>query len=115
MGADGSGAEMNGAAAAMTGMEIDNPDKPQEDVDKADKERQKTLFVIAFIGSVDDLTLFVPMLVGKGFDIVQLMLGSFVACWAIVLMCIFMGRCKPIADFLSSIPLSLIVIIFSIS
>lgn len=27
----------------------------------------QTLFVIAFIGSLDDLTLFVPMLVGKGF------------------------------------------------
>ena len=26
----------------------------------------QTLFVIAFIGSLDDLTLFVPMLVGKG-------------------------------------------------
>ena len=35
----------------------------------------QTLFVIAFIGSLDDLTLFVPMLVGKG------LLGS--ARWAV--------------------------------
>merc|ERR1719409_1545551 len=94
-------------------VEIDNPDKPQEDLDKADKERSQTLFVIAFIGSVDDLTLFVPMLVGKGFDIVQLMLGAFLATSVIITFCICIGLCKPIADCLSKIPLAAIVIVFA--
>lgn len=98
----------------VPGVEVDNPDKPQEEVDKADKERQQTLFVIAFIGSVDDLTLFVPMLVGKGFDIVQLMLGSFLAVCVILSFCIFIGLCKPIADCLSKIPLAAIVICFAV-
>lgn len=95
------------------GMEIDNPNKAQEEIDKADKDRQQTLFVIAFIGSVDDLTLFVPMLVGKGFDIVQLMLGAFMATSLIITFCICIGLCKPIADCLSKIPLAAIVICFA--
>mmetsp|Transcript_75895 Transcript_75895/g.175993 ORF Transcript_75895/g.175993 Transcript_75895/m.175993 type:complete len:252 (+) Transcript_75895:93-848(+) len=75
--------------------------------------RQQTLFFIAFVGSVDDLTLFVPMLVGKGFDIFQLALGAFVASSAIVLLCIFIGLCKPIADFLSRVPLFAVVMLFA--
>jgi len=98
----------------VPGMEIDDPEKAQEEIDKADKERQQTLFVIAFIGSVDDLTLFVPMLVGKGFDIVQLMLGAALATALIITFCICIGMCKPVADCLSKIPLAAIVICFAV-
>lgn len=80
---------------------------------KGELERTRTLFVIAFIGSVDDLTLFVPMLVGKGFDPVQLMAGAFLAASTIVCFCVFIGLCKPIADCLSKIPLAAIVICFA--
>mmetsp|Transcript_65713 Transcript_65713/g.182940 ORF Transcript_65713/g.182940 Transcript_65713/m.182940 type:complete len:258 (+) Transcript_65713:201-974(+) len=85
------------------------------DEDRKAHARQQTLFVIAFIGSIDDLTLFVPMLVGKAFDVVQLTFGAFIAASGIVLVCIFIGLCKPIANFLSNIPLALIVIIFAFS
>lgn len=98
----------------MMSVEIDNPQKEEAELSKAEKERQQTLFVIAFIGSVDDLTLFVPMLVGKGFDLVQLMTGAFTAAAIIVMLCLFIGQCKPIADCLSSVPLAAIVIIFAI-
>lgn len=82
---------------------------------KAETKGQQTLFVIAFIGSVDDLTLFVPMLVGKGFSWLQLMSGAFLAASTIVMICLFIGLCKPLANFLSSIPLALIVAVFSAS
>lgn len=88
-------------------------DKALLEQEKKDLERQQTLFVIAFIGSVDDLTLFVPMLVGKAFELTQLMLGAFIAASTIVLVCIFIGLCKPIADCLSNIPLALIVGVFA--
>mmetsp|Transcript_117681 Transcript_117681/g.214001 ORF Transcript_117681/g.214001 Transcript_117681/m.214001 type:complete len:293 (-) Transcript_117681:152-1030(-) len=101
------------ARDASTNVEIDNPEKTEADVDSADRSRQCTLFVIAFIGSVDDLTLFVPMLVGKSFDLFQLMGGAFLAASTIVTICIFIGLCKPIADCLSKVPLALIVIIFA--
>lgn len=80
---------------------------------KKDAEENQTLFVIAFIGSIDDLTLFVPMLVGKSFDLAQLMLGAFIASSAIVSMCLFLSLCKPISDCLSKIPLALIVVVFA--
>jgi len=79
-----------------------------------DRKRQQTLFMIAFIGSVDDLTLFVPMLVGKSFNWFELMSGAFVAGGTIVLLCVFIGLCKPIADCLAKIPLALIVGVFAI-
>jgi len=86
----------------------------QESFMRKEKARQRTLFVIAFIGSVDDLTLFVPMLVGKSFDLPQLMLGAFSAAMTIVTICVFIGLCKPVADLISKIPLALIVIIFAV-
>merc|ERR1712150_247994 len=75
--------------------------------------RTQALFVIAFLGSVDDLTLFVPMLAGKGFDLAELMAGGFIAASVIVLVCVFVGLCKPVADFLSSVPLVAIVVTFA--
>jgi len=83
------------------------------DNEKGEKDRTQTLFVIAFLGSVDDLTLFVPMLVGKGFDMVQLVIGGFVAASIIVVLCVFIGKCKPVADCLSAIPLAAIVVTFA--
>lgn len=109
----GEAVEEESAALQVPAMEIDSPDKPEEEVDQADKDRQQTLFVIAFIGSVDDLTLFVPLLVGKGFDIAQLMIGAFLAVSVIVSICLFIGQCKPIADCLAKIPLCAIVIVFA--
>uniref|UniRef100_A0A7S4PVE4 GDT1 family protein n=1 Tax=Alexandrium monilatum TaxID=311494 RepID=A0A7S4PVE4_9DINO len=93
------------------------PDKDsignKEQVSKGASKRREALYCIAFIGSIDDLTLFVPMLVGKGFDVVQLALGAFTAASSIVMLCIFIGLCKPIADFLSRVPLFLIVMGFA--
>lgn len=85
-----------------------------EDPSAKEKERQKTLLVIAYIGSVDDLTLFVPMLVGKGFDLVQLVCGAVAAASFIVSICLFIGQCKPVADCLSNIPLFAIVVVFAV-
>jgi len=96
--------------------QVSTRQRAMSDVEKlqtVDKKRQQTLFVIAFIGSIDDLTLFVPMLVGKGFDWLQLVLGAIVAASTIVMICLFIGLCKPVADFLSNIPLAAIVAVFS--
>jgi len=108
-----SGKPLSARSREVAPVAVDSPDVAQAAIDKADKERQQTLFVIAFIGSVDDLTLFVPMLVGKGFDIVQLMLGCLMATIVILTFCICIGLCKPIADCLSKIPLAAIVIVFA--
>mmetsp|Transcript_143137 Transcript_143137/g.457429 ORF Transcript_143137/g.457429 Transcript_143137/m.457429 type:complete len:251 (+) Transcript_143137:108-860(+) len=112
------GGEMKPEKVPLSAREEDphevQPQKSSKSCDaRKGNDRSQTLFVIAFLGSVDDLTLFVPMLVGKGFDVVQLVLGGFVAASAIVTLCIFLGLCKPVADCLSKIPLAAIVISFA--
>ncbi|OLQ09419.1 hypothetical protein AK812_SmicGene6976 [Symbiodinium microadriaticum] len=46
---------------------VERQDHDRKLLDDKESAQTQTLFVIAFIGSLDDLTLFVPMLVGKGF------------------------------------------------
>jgi len=74
-----------------------------------EKPTRRTLFVVSFVGSIDDLTLFVPMLCGKSFGWVQLVLGSLVAASSIVILCCFLTACKPLSRIISSIPFPLIV------
>jgi len=73
-----------------------------------------SLFIIAFIGSLDDLTLFVPLLVGKTFHMFELIAGAMIAVVIILCFCVFLVKCKIVSDFLQKIPLCVIVFIFSI-
>uniref|UniRef100_A0A7S2IA47 Uncharacterized protein n=1 Tax=Helicotheca tamesis TaxID=374047 RepID=A0A7S2IA47_9STRA len=76
-------------------------------------DRSRTLPIVAFLGSLDDLTLFVPMLVGKTFGIFELVIGSTVAGMIIVLICLFITKCEMLSNFLQRIPLAVIVAIFA--
>lgn len=91
--------------------EIDTQSKAASQKENA---QTQTLFVIAFIGSLDDLTLFVPMLVGKGFDFAQLLIGAVTAAGLIVTICLFVGLCQPVADCISRVPLFAIVVGFAV-
>uniref|UniRef100_A0A7S2ERM8 Uncharacterized protein n=1 Tax=Ditylum brightwellii TaxID=49249 RepID=A0A7S2ERM8_9STRA len=77
-------------------------------------DRSRTLPIVAFLGSLDDLTLFVPMLVGKTFGMIELVIGSTVAGTIIVLICLFITKCEMLSNFLQRIPLAAIVAIFSV-
>lgn len=80
-----------------------------------EKNESKKLIVIAFLGSLDDLTLFVPLLVGKTFHILELIIGAFIATCIILLICFFLVKCKLVAEIIQSIPLCAIVIAFSLA
>jgi hypothetical protein len=77
-------------------------------------KKSRPLAIIAFLGSLDDLTLFVPMLVGKTFGIFELIVGAMIATLLIVIMCVCLTSCKVVADFLERIPLVAIVATFAI-
>jgi len=83
--------------------------KDDDESDTTGMEGSWALFTIAFLGSLDDLTLFVPMLLGNGFDAIQLVIGGLISASFIVLLCVFIGLCKPLSDLLSGIPLVFIV------
>jgi len=70
------------------------------------------LVAVAFLGSLDDLTLFVPMLVGKSISYGELILGSLLAVLIIVFLCIFLTACKPVVRIIEAIPLFFIVLVF---
>jgi len=76
--------------------------------------KPSSLLVIAFIGSLDDLTLFVPLLVGKTFHIFELVVGAMIAVLIILCFCFFLVRCEIVSDFIQRIPVCLIVFSLSI-
>lgn len=77
-------------------------------------KKSRSLAIIAFLGSLDDLALFVPMLVGNAFGIVELIIGAMISTLFIVIMCIFLTRCQLVANVLEKIPLAAIVGGFSV-
>lgn len=98
--------------------EVDYEDNPviDDEVTKEPNATRKTrdLFMISFLGSLDDLTLFIPLLVGKTFGVIELSLGTVIATSIIVIFCVFLVKCKPVAEFLERLPLCVIVISFSV-
>jgi len=77
-------------------------------------KKSRSLIIIAFLGSLDDLTLFVPMLVGKALTILELVIGAMTAVMLIVTFCLFLTQCKRLATVLEQIPLVAIVAVFSV-
>jgi cadmium resistance protein CadD (predicted permease) len=86
----------------------DMKEQVEDESPRSDKE-SRSLAVIAFLGSLDDLALFVPMLVGKTFGIVALIIGAMISALAILFICLFLTKCKLVADTLEKIPLVAIV------
>lgn len=76
--------------------------------------KSPSLVAIAFLGSLDDLTLFVPLLAGKTFHFLELVSGAMVAVLIILCLCFCLVRCKFLSDIIQSIPIFVIVFIFSI-
>jgi hypothetical protein len=107
---------LTNSSNGMVALEIDdNVDEDDNDPASAPSiKRSRPLAIIAFLGSLDDLTLFVPLLVGKTFNIIELIIGALIATLMILIICIFLTRCRLIARLLERIPLVAIVAGFSI-
>eukprot|EP00547_Thalassionema_nitzschioides_P006079 CAMPEP_0194209512 /NCGR_PEP_ID=MMETSP0156-20130528/7612_1 /TAXON_ID=33649 /ORGANISM="Thalassionema nitzschioides, Strain L26-B" /LENGTH=195 /DNA_ID=CAMNT_0038936699 /DNA_START=334 /DNA_END=921 /DNA_ORIENTATION=- len=91
---------------------------PPENTDNGDQnesheKHSRSLTLIAFVGSLDDLTLFVPMLAGKSFNILELIIGAMISTIFIVIVCLCLTKCKLVADVLDRVPLVAIVAVFA--
>jgi hypothetical protein len=111
--ADSMDREVVNHSAMMEVMEIEEQEKVDDETVRNSKQ-SRSLAIVAFLGSMDDLTLFVPLLVGKAFTILQLVLGSMMATLLIIVLCIFLTRCQIVANILEKIPLFAIVAAFSV-
>mmetsp|Transcript_18125 Transcript_18125/g.17500 ORF Transcript_18125/g.17500 Transcript_18125/m.17500 type:complete len:300 (-) Transcript_18125:390-1289(-) len=94
---------------------IDFLDVEETKKEVKEKKEARSLLVIAFLGSLDDLALFVPLLVGQTFKFVELVLGAIIATFIIICLCLFLVKCKFFADILQRVPIFAIVVAFSLA
>ena len=87
-------------------LEANESDEDDEDDDEEmDTSSMRTLIVVAFCGSLDDLTLFVPMLAGGAIGPLALVTGALAATGLVVLLCLFLNLFSRVSDCLQKIPL----------
>jgi cadmium resistance protein CadD (predicted permease) len=110
---DDSDCEVEDRPGMMEVMEIEEQESFNEEPVINDKQ-SRSLAIVAFLGSMDDLTLFVPLLVSNALTILQLAIGVMVATLFISFVCISLTRCQFVANFLEKIPLVAIVGTFSV-
>lgn len=88
------------------------------DADQNDVSNQPSSWVVmslTALGALDEVSYFPSLLLGKVFTSADLCLGTFfAACIVLVVVTVFLSRCKPILDFLDSIPLYGIVATFAL-
>lgn len=80
-------------------------DEADEDEEELDTSSLRTLIVVAFCGSLDDLTLFVPMLAGGAIGPLALVAGALAATALVVLLCLFLNLFSRVSDCLQKVPL----------
>jgi hypothetical protein len=80
-------------------------DEDDDDEEEMDTSSMRTLVVVAFCGSLDDLTLFVPMLAGGAIGPLALVTGALAATGLVVLLCLFLNLFSRVSDCLQKIPL----------
>ena len=87
-------------------------DAPEKENDTSQKEEQssRALCTIAFLGSIDDAAIYIPLLVGKSFSFASLFVGASLSVGIILAISFGMGWCAPIAWVLERIPLFVIVL-----
>ena len=131
--ADADAAAADGDAPAAADAPLEDVDleaqKPADDASKADDDDDdaddddddeygdgtaRTLAVVAFCGSLDDLTLFVPMLAGGAIGPLALATGAAVATAFVVAICLFLNVFRRVSELLQSIPLVCVTTAFFI-
>ena len=80
-------------------------DEDDDEEEEMDTSSMRTLIVVAFCGSLDDLTLFVPMLAGGAIGPLALVTGALAATGLVVLLCLFLNLFSRVSDCLQKIPL----------
>lgn len=75
-----------------------------------DVARPITVCSLTFLGGLDELTYFPSLLIGKTFTPLELSLGAMIACVLIIIMISsILSTCRPILNWMDSIPLYYII------
>lgn len=71
---------------------------------KVEDRNSRSLLIVAFLFSLDDLPVLVSNLVGQSITILELLSGTAIASVLTVLACLVVGTFKPVVRFLELIP-----------
>lgn len=85
------------------------------DTSDAKERSSRSLFVVAFLFSLDDLSLLVSVLIGNPMTWFELTLGTIISVCVICIVCFIVGMFKSVSVFLESIPTFAIVFVFGIT
>jgi len=72
------------------------------------------LFTISMIGSLDDIAIFVSLLLSRAFSAWQLSLGVFLGSAVVVWICLAAGRCSCVVRLVEKVPLWCILGVFAL-
>lgn len=94
---------------------IDEEKTYEEEVESSILFSPWTVISLTFLGSLDEISYFPALLVGGVFTNIELCVGTLLAaCLILVTITVFLSQCKPLIDWLDSIPLYGIVGVFAI-
>ena len=118
---DTNGAEQSrtddGGLVAISEDDVETGEKQacQEELDEDELEIKKNieeasksstrLFVVAFCGTLDDMTMFAAVILGKSIPYVSLVMGSMLATVIIIVACWQISLYKPFAECIQKIPM----------
>ena len=93
----------------------EDEEEGEEELDEDELEAQKTieearksstrLFVVAFCGTLDDMTMFAAVILGKSILYVSLVVGSMLATVIIIVACWQISLYKPFAECIQKVPM----------
>ena len=92
--------------------EIDEINKNAQDIHNSDNDKKVTIFrliIIAILGSLDDFSVQVVLLLGGAFIWYQLLIGIFIGSCIVVILCIGVDYIKIITKYIEEIPIWLII------
>ena len=74
-----------------------------------------TVCSLTFLGGLDELTYFPTLIIGKTFTFYQLSFGALLACFFIlIVITTILSKCRPVLEWMDSIPLYVIISIFAL-
>lgn len=96
------------AGSASGGSEAEELDSDEEEAKRTIAEARKSsarLFVVAFCGTLDDMTMFSAVILGKSIMMFSLVCGSMLATCIILAACWQISLYKPFADCIQKVPM----------
>jgi hypothetical protein len=97
-------------------ISVNNEETQEEDEELSLSFRPWTVISFTFLGALDEISYFPALLIGGVFSAWELCLGALLAaCLILLVITMFLTRCRPIIEWIDEIPLYRIVGMFAVA